>query len=176
MKKIIIHDTVKLTYRPYNTLPLRLFISATFFLLFFVAATKKSEVLRLETEKTVYVGLDTLTFTPENLKKLIEFYDIQFPDVVFEQSRLETANWTSDVWKDNNNGFRHRSHPRKWKGVEMAMINRDHCVFSHWTKSVEHYKLWQQANFKNGSYIDFLATHGYAEDPRYANILKRVTK
>jgi|GEM_PF-4298582 len=121
-----------------------------------------------------YVGLDTLSFSEENLLKVMEFHKITAIDTVLAQSKVETAHYTSKVFIENHNAFGFRVFPLKWDGVQMAFKNRGHLVFSHWTKSVEQYKLFQDANFKGGNYISFLRRQQYAEDQNYYDLITKI--
>ena len=123
---------------------------------------------------TCYIATDTLTFSEDNLKRLIAFYDIQFPNIVFAQAKAETNHFKSDIFQENNNLFGFRVHPIKWKGVEMKFTNRGHLVFTHWSQSVKQYKLWQTANFKDKYYLEFIQRMGYAEDQNYINLLNKI--
>ena len=147
-----------------------LLLSATFFLGLMCGTTTTKKITNVT--RTDYVNLDTLSFTEDNLRLVLAHYDVWFPEVAYKQSKIETANWTSKIFKENNNGFGHRVHPRRWKGVEMPFTNRGHLVFSHWTKSVEHYKLWQVANYDREQYISFIGRIGYAEDENYLSKIR----
>jgi hypothetical protein len=123
------------------------------------------------TVKTDYIDCDTLQFTADNLRMVINDFGIKFPDVVYRQSVLETGNFKSKVCTENNNYFGFRVFPMKWKGVQMPFKNRGHLVFKNWVESVKQYKLYQDANFKDKHYVAHLMSQGYAEDPNYANKL-----
>lgn len=126
---------------------------------------------KTEVTDTVYVNLDTLSFSEENLKKVIAANDIWYPEIVFNQAKLESGNFKSDIFKENNNLFGFRVFG-SWKGKEMAFKNRGHLVFTHWTKSVEHYKMWQKKNYNKKTYLQFLGRVGYAEDKTYLEKIK----
>jgi flagellum-specific peptidoglycan hydrolase FlgJ len=93
--------------------------------------------------------------------------------MALKQAEVETGNFTSAIFKENNNLFGHRHHPSGWKGVEMKPTNRGHLMFAHWTDCVVHHKLWQKANYNEKTYARFLKRIGYAEDPNY--IAKLIT-
>lgn len=136
---------------------------------------KEAQVIEVCYTDTVLIALDTLELNEENLLKVIKYYDIKFPKVVLAQSKVETGNWTSAICKENNNIFGFRVFG-SWKGKEFPFRNRGHLVFKDWQDCVAHYKMWQDKNFTNGSYIKFLKRMGYAEDPSYANTLKKTIK
>jgi uncharacterized FlgJ-related protein len=127
---------------------------------------------KIEVIDTAYIATDTLPFTEANLKALLKAYNVWYPEVALKQARVESANYSSQIYKENNNLFGFRVHPGRWQGVEMPFTNRGHLVFTHWTKSVQQYKLWQQANYNKETYLKFLHRVGYAEDPTYINKLR----
>lgn len=131
----------------------------------------ETNVTNVEVVDTFYTHLDTLQFNETNLMKVIKHYDIWYPQIAFNQSKLETANWTSDIFKENNNLFGFRVFG-SWKGKELPFKNRGHLCFTHWTKSVEHYKMWQQKNYNKQTYLQFLSRVGYAEDKTYIEKIK----
>ena len=135
---------------------------------------EQTTINKIEVVDTVYVDLDTLQFSEENLLKMMKHYKILFPEVVLAQVKIETGNFTSPICKINNNYFGHKVFPRKWKGVQMPFKNREHLVFKNWVKSVEQYKLFQQANFTNKYYVEFIKRQGYAEDKGYANLINKI--
>mgnify|MGYP000114614940 CR=1 FL=1 len=137
----------------------------------FKCATQTT-VNRIEVTDTQFVYLDTLQFTEANLAMVIDHFDIWYPQIALKQAKLETGDFTSDIFKDNNNLFGFRVFG-SWKGKEMPFKNRGHLVFPHWTKSVEHYKMWQKKNYNQKTYLQFLKRVGYAEATNYTEILKK---
>ena len=134
----------------------------------------ETNITNVEVVDTFYVDLDTLQFSEDNLLKMMKHYKILFPEVVLAQVKIETGNFTSPICKINNNYFGHKVFPRKWKGVQMPFKNREHLVFKNWVQSVEQYKLFQQANFTNKHYIQFIKKQGYAEDKNYTNLINKI--
>lgn len=97
--------------------------------------------------------------------------------IVVSQSILETANFSSLIFQENNNLFGMKEpsiRPTKAIGT-----NRGHAIYKHWTCSVEDYVLWYQFMTRNreyANYLEFLSNMGYAEDPDYLlklQIIKR---
>lgn len=132
---------------------------------------EQTTINKIEVVDTVYTHLDTLTFNETNLKKVIAHFDIWYPQIAFNQAKLESANFKSDIFKENNNLFGFRVFG-SWKGKELPFKNRGHLCFAHWTKSVEHYKMWQQKNYNKNTYLQFLQRVGYAEDQTYISKIK----
>lgn len=87
--------------------------------------------------------------------------DIQHPEIVLAQAKLETGNYTSKVCKTCNNLFGLRRGNRYRK-------------YAHWSESVAAYKNLIQCRYKGGDYFKFLETIGYASDPIYTDKLRDV--
>ena len=125
---------------------------------------------------TTYVLADTLEFTEANFMMVMEDLRIHHPEVALKQAEKESANFTSNIFKENNNMFGFRVAPRKWEGTQLPFTNRGHSCFNNWVECVIHYKRWQDACLTNDKWIDVIANSGYAEDPNYANSIKRAVK
>ena len=103
------------------------------------------------------------TFSEVLLKEALEEAEIQHPDIVFAQARLETGNFKSDYFKERNNlfGFRARN---------------GYMHFRSWRESVLFYANWQKKYYKSGDYYAFLENIGYAEDSTYIKKVKGCIK
>lgn len=115
-------------------------------------------------------------FSPENLREYMELIHIMEPDKVYRQAVLETGNFTSAIFRENQNIF----------GMKMPHTRistakgerRGHAWYRHWTDSVEDYLHWQEFYFDNGwdmsDYYSFLKQIPYAEDPKYTEKLQGI--
>ena len=101
-------------------------------------------------------------------------------EVVFAQAKIESGNFSSDIWRENNNPFGMklaRSRPTTAIGE-----NRGHAVYKTWQDAVFDYCLWQlYSGFRKNKltteeYISELLRLGYAEDVDYAKKLKGIVK
>jgi flagellum-specific peptidoglycan hydrolase FlgJ len=103
------------------------------------------------------------TFSETLLKEALIEAEIQHPDIVFAQARLETGNFKSDYFKERNNlfGFRARN---------------GYMHFRNWRESVLFYANWQKKYYKSGDYYAFLENIGYAEDSTYIKKVKSCIK
>lgn len=100
------------------------------------------------------------TFSEANLNIVMSNLEIQHPDIVIAQAKLETGNFTSYLFKVSNNlfGFRNYNGYKKYKT---------------WQASVEDYSNWQNKKYKGGDYYEFLKWINYAEDSLYIYKLKQ---
>lgn len=114
----------------------------------------------------IKISSDSIKTQPKNvklsetsLKKELIKHNIEHPDIVLAQAKLETGNFTSSVLKKNNNLFGLRKGKKYYK-------------FNHWTESIQAYKVLVQSKYNSGNYYKFLKDLPYAEDPDYISKLK----
>jgi hypothetical protein len=141
-----------------------------------------TEAMRSQSDRSFfYYQVRHLPFSEDLLKACLDYEGIKYQDIVLLQSRLETGNYTSDIFRNGNNLF-----GMKYPGLRPTVatgIYREHAQYAHWSDSVIDYSLWQKyylsRGYRIGSEIDsdfylvFLNCIPYAEDPRY--IRKLVT-
>jgi flagellum-specific peptidoglycan hydrolase FlgJ len=88
--------------------------------------------------------------------------EIQYPEIVLAQAKLESGNFTSERFKKYNALF----------GFQTSDTNI--IKYKSWKESVIHYKAWQMKRLKsNENYYDFLIRIKYASDSNYINKLKQ---
>lgn len=100
----------------------------------------------------------------EGLKEALEYYEIQYPEIVYAQALLETGHFSSSVCKNYNNLF----------GLYNSKI-KDYYSFEHWSDSVKAYRDFVQYKYKgNTDYYTFLVNLPYATDPNYIRKIKQL--
>jgi len=87
--------------------------------------------------------------------------NIQHPNIVLAQAKLETGHYQSAVCKSKHNLF----------GLKCGKSYRN---YRHWSESVKAYKKLIQTRYNGGSYFAFLDRIGYSENPNYVNELKNL--
>lgn len=100
-------------------------------------------------------------FSPYNLKTEIEKQQIRFPDIVFNQARLETGNFTSNVMYKYHNLF--------------GFTRQKLIKFDTWIDCVIFYKKWQDKYFTQTTkeeYYQFLKNYPFSSNPSYIDTLK----
>lgn len=109
-------------------------------------------------------------FSEENLIAHIEKFNIKYPKVVLAQAKIESGNFTSKIFKENNNLFGMKL-PVRRKTTAIG-VNRKHAKYSDWVESLIDYKLWQDNMIHKGAtkkkYLAYLGKN-YAADPNYIN-------
>lgn len=117
-------------------------------------------------------------FSKSKLKEYLVELNVKFPHIVFAQARLESGNFKSSIFLENNNLFGMkvaRRRPTTNKGE-----NRGHAYFDSWKECVVDYAFYQAAYLQDlkteQQYLQYLKTN-YAEDPNYyQRLLKLINK
>lgn len=112
-------------------------------------------------------------FSKENLKLLINELNIRFADIVFAQALLESGNFRSRIFLENNNMFGMKCARRRPTTHHGEL--HGHAYFQTWEDCVLDYAFFQTTYMKHIStkkeYFQYLADN-YAEDPKYIDKLK----
>lgn len=138
-----------------------------------ISYIKKNKTLLLSDEEKLIIIQEHNQFTEEKLvEKLIEL-NIKFPHIALAQAKLETGNYTSKVFRENNNLFGMREAKQRIttaKGTE-----HNHAYYHTWFESVLDYSFYQCRYLSNirteEQYFEYL-NQSYAEDPNYVTVLK----
>lgn len=142
------------------------------FAIYLVITINKSyanEIVHIVEEDTeVELPTDPVAFfnqsPEEGLVEALEYYEIQYPEIVYAQALLETGHFSSSVCKNYNNLF----------GLYNSKI-RDYYSFKHWSDSVKAYRDFVQYKYKgNTDYYTFLVKLPYATDPNYIRKIKQL--
>lgn len=92
------------------------------------------------------------------------YYDVKHPKAVLAQAKLESGNYTSSLFKNNNN----------FLGLYNSK-KKEFFKFDHWSDCILAYKNMIEYKHREGeNYYHFLKRIGYAEDPDYITKVKRV--
>lgn len=113
------------------------------------------------------------TFSPEEVKEEIIRLNISHPDIVYAQCVIESGNFTSNIFKNNNNclGIKlAKSRPTTAVGEDFG-----HAKYKSWQDCIRDYALWQASYARNLSKEEYLQFLGqiYAEDGSYITKLKQ---
>lgn len=153
-------------------------------LIFTLLICVRTQEAPLKKNFTLIVKEKESEFTPVNLQKYIIEKKLKHPHIVYAQALLETGEFKSTIFKENNNlfGMKYVGDFRfKYGRPTTAIGSRyGHAVYTHWKKSVDDYLLWQQMfkktpTDKEDEYFTLLRAK-YAEDRRYVKVLKGIIK
>lgn len=108
------------------------------------------------------VSDDTLPeLTESNLRNALIEHNIPHHKIVLAQAKLESGNFNSKLTRTHQNIF------------GMKKGNR-YRRYSHWLECVKDYKKRISSRYTGGDYFSFLRRIGYATNPNYTNLLRRM--
>ena len=132
--------------------------------------------LALVSWRSIHVKTEVPQFTPEALMKTLKDSGIYFPDIVWSQSALETGNWTSRVYVQNNNLFGMKLAKRR--STTATASKHGYATYTDWVQSVRDYKLWQKSykidsNTSREKYYAIL-NKIYSQNGAYVSHVKKI--
>jgi uncharacterized FlgJ-related protein len=111
-------------------------------------------------------------FSKENLARLIYTLKIAHPDIVMAQAIIESGNFKSKIFKENNNLFGMKM--PEYRKTTAIGTNRGHAVYRNWRESVIDYALWQGKRARYTTTNQYLRRlRSYAADPNYITKIKK---
>jgi len=119
------------------------------------------------------VYLNKPKFSEERLIAKLKELNVKYPHIALAQARVESANYTSTIFKENNNLFgmkQARSRINLAKGT-----NRSHATYASWEDSVIDYAFWcaTYANKCRNEDDFFNLLSSYAEADYYESALRK---
>lgn len=117
------------------------------------------------------------TFNIERFVIMLNETQVNFPYIVMAQSLLETNEFRSDIFLENNNLFGMRE--AKSRPTTAVGTNRSHAYYNHWRESVYDYVFYQCSYLRKikteDEYFQYLGSN-YAEADEYVQAVKRIIK
>jgi hypothetical protein len=126
----------------------------------------------LSDEEKLIIVQEFNAFSEDKLIDKLTELNVKFPYIVLAQSKLETGNYTSKIFKENNNLFGMRE--AKQRITTAVGTEHNHAYYHSWHESVLDYAFYQ-CRYLSGinteeQYFNYLR-QSYAEDPSYVNRL-----
>lgn len=174
------YDKEKLLYKK---IPLITYIKCALivsgvFILGWISSTNKviNEIIHNRIVDTTIIAQDK-PFSEDALVELLKECNIKYPHIVLAQAKLESNNFKSKIFKQNNNMFGMR---RARQRITTAEGEKSTYAYYHsWVSSVHDYGMWQSTNMKSATNEDEYFTklgERYAEDSLYVSKLKNMIK
>lgn len=120
------------------------------------------------------VEVERQEFSEQALIDYLNLLRIPHSHIVLAQAKLETGNFTSSIFIENNNLFgMKRAYGRPSTAIG---TNRQHAKYKHWKDSVVDFALYSAYVAQGKSieeYLTLLET-SYAEDPEYVKKVNRI--
>jgi uncharacterized FlgJ-related protein len=128
-----------------------------------------------KTNQTYEIITQVISFSELNVYKQLVKVGIAYPDVVLAQAKIETGNFTSKIFRENNNMFGMKLPERRQ--TTAVGKSRNHAKYIDWIQSVRDYKLWQDQMIHRAptkrAYLAYLKRN-YAEDKNYIKKIKQI--
>jgi len=127
-----------------------------------------------EMEKMVIIR-EADGFSKDKLVTMLKELNVKYPHIVLAQSMIETGQWKSKIFMENNNLFGMKE--AKMRITTAGGTQYNHAFYNHWRESVYDYAFYQcryLGNIRSESeYFQYLSA-SYAEDPNYLNAIRQV--
>lgn len=140
-----------------------------------ITIRKLNNIMFISEETKAIILEEQNEFSEEKLKAYILELNLKFPHIVFAQAKLESGNFKSNIFIQNNNFFGMKcakQRPTTNKGKK-----NNHAYFNTWRDCVVDYAFYQAkylSKIKSESdYIEYL-NENYAQDKDYINKLKDI--
>lgn len=136
---------------------------------FFIPPPKITEK---EMEKIIDLRTNN-TFTKEKLIQEIKDLPFQYKEIVYAQCILESSNFSSPLFKENNNFLGLKE--AKQRSTTAIGTNLNHAQYRNWRECLLDRLLYEAKymhNLSKDEYFTYL--NGYAENPQYVKTLKNL--
>lgn len=173
------YDKKMLEYKQINLSSISIkFILAIIVLTIIMSLTTKPDYKQLDdlNEREISIVLSKHNeFTQNRLVNRIKELNFKFPHIVLAQAMLETGNFNSKMFNENNNLF----------GMKEAKVRLNtaggtqygHAYYDSWVESLYDYALYSATYLhklkSEREYYEYLSKF-YAEDTSYVNRLKEI--
>lgn len=168
------HDlTYKRIKRRYIILVCLLFM--VIFSFFTPLVIKRTIIQDFYEPQTIVINTNDTTydFSEEKLIQLIIDLNLKFPHIVLAQAKLETGDFTSNIFRENHNLFGMREARVRINIARGTQYN--HAYYNNWYESVYDYAFYQSRYLSKlrteEEYFNYL-DESYAEAPNYVETLK----
>lgn len=155
------------------TLSLKIF-AAVALLMFIMSLTVRSDVKEDVSEEEIMIVMAHVNkFSEEKFINKLKSLNFKYPQIVYAQAKLETANFTSTIFMENNNLFGMKEAKRRTTTVKGTQFG--HGYYESWIESLYDYAFYYERYLSSvkseEQYYAFLSKF-YAEDPNYVNKLR----
>jgi uncharacterized FlgJ-related protein len=152
------------------------------FLIMFISASfiaykigLNNSIQELSTEERITLINEKDSFSKEKMATMLDDLNVKFPWIPMAQSIVETGQWKSEVFLENNNLFGMRE--AKSRITTSIGTNLNHAEYHSWRESIYDYAFYQSrylGSIKTESeYYQYLEA-SYAEDPEYVKKIKGI--
>lgn len=161
-----------LEYKSFRVRKIWILISSIIILSFMVqplSSTQVNNIFRSAGLLKRYVP----KLTEQTLLDSLISWNVYFPELVVKQMKLETGNFSSNLYKNTNN-LMGMGYPYKRKTTASGKYQSgkyNYAKYDNWVESAKDYALYQKEYFTEKYYHIFLENNNYAEDTSYTSKL-----
>lgn len=180
--KIFKYNTKTLSFESIKPYKLWLSILSALLILFLIgwaSGTNKYIINKIinKTEITDTLVVHGQKFSEKALVELLRDCHAKYPHIVLAQAKLESGNFTSKLFKNNNNMFGMK---RARQRVTTAQGEKnEYAYYRDWIDCVYDYIMWSACStdeISNESEYFGILSEKYAEDTTYVSKLKNIIK
>ena len=135
---------------------------------------------RIETlspEEKLIILREANSFSEQKLIESIKELNFRFPHIVLAQAKLESSNFSSPIFLENNNLFGMKE--AKVRANLAIGTKRSHAFYKNWKDSLLDYALYYSTYLSKirteSEYFEYL-NQSYAQDPNYVVKLKNIIR
>ena len=175
LKKESVLNNIKRNYLFYIIFSLLVsLLSICLFKLLFIPNISLKEVPSLKSKyEKVCIAEVQNNFTEEKFINKIKQLNLNYPHIVYAQAMLESGNFTSKIFKENNNMFGMKQARVRINLAKSTQYN--HAYFETWEDCLLDFAFHRATYFSKlkteQDYYNYLGKY-YAEDPSYIGKLK----
>lgn len=137
----------------------------------------KDSIRAMSVEERIILINEADPFTKNKMAEMLMELNVNFPWIPMAQSMIETGNWKSDIFVENNNLFGMKE--AKSRITTAIGTNKNHAEYNTWRESIYDYAFYQSRYLgkikTENDYYAYLEA-SYAEDPRYIYKIKEMIK
>ena len=157
------------------SISISILIGSSFF--YFGYRSGKNSLLSLSEDQKLIIIQEHNKFSEGKLIEKLKDLNVKFPWIALAQSMEETGNYTSKVFKENNNLFGMKE--AKQRITTSIGTENNHAYYNTWYESVLDYSFYQCRYLSNinteEQYFEYLS-QTYAENPNYVEKIKSLIK
>jgi uncharacterized FlgJ-related protein len=141
----------------------------------YITLTLIALFISLEVGSASFTRRAEMPFNTANMLKIMDEIGIEYPDIVMAQAKIETAHFTSKIFRENHNLFGMKL-PRQ-RSTTAIGEQYNHAEYTSWRQSVIDYKIWQDRVLikvkSKRAYLKYLSKY-YATDKQYVKLIKQM--
>jgi len=178
MRKFFTYNNDTLEHKKINLWSVLLFLllltSTVSIISYYVGRVQNIKNLTFYEKELIIVDLNKRDkFSEEKLIQMLKDLNVEYPHIVLAQSRIETAIYTSRIFKENHNLFGMKQANRRVNTAKGTQYN--HAFYETWRESVYDYAFYQSRYMNKANNEEeyfYILGQSYAEAPNYVQTLK----